>query len=119
MLVEKPYQGEPPMEEFASHVLIGDAETVAERMTALIGAARPAHMLLHFQAGASPQKTALKSIDAFASKVRPMVEKAARAPGSARHRAAGLKGSDPSPLPYHGHACGGARGLTPTPAPCP
>ena len=75
MLVEKPYQGEPPMEEFASHVLIGDAETVAERMTALIGAARPAHMLLHFQAGASPQRTALKSIDAFASKVRPMVEK--------------------------------------------
>ncbi len=32
MLVEKPYKGEPPMEEFAKHVLIGDAETVAERM---------------------------------------------------------------------------------------
>ena len=45
------------------------------RSVALIGAARPAHMLLHFQAGASPQRTALKSIDAFASKVRPMVEK--------------------------------------------
>jgi alkanesulfonate monooxygenase SsuD/methylene tetrahydromethanopterin reductase-like flavin-dependent oxidoreductase (luciferase family) len=76
MLVEKPYKGEPPMEEFAKHVLIGDAGMVAERMAALIGAARPKHMLLHFQAGASPQKTALASIERFASEVRPMLEKA-------------------------------------------
>ena len=76
MLVEKTYKGEPPLEEFASHVLIGDAGMVAERMAALIAAARPRHMLLHFQAGASPQKAALKSIDAFATKVRPMIEKA-------------------------------------------
>jgi alkanesulfonate monooxygenase SsuD/methylene tetrahydromethanopterin reductase-like flavin-dependent oxidoreductase (luciferase family) len=75
MLVEKPYKGEPPLEEFARHVLIGDAEMVAERMAALIGAARPRHMLLHFQAGASPQKTALRSIEQFAAKVRPMLEK--------------------------------------------
>jgi alkanesulfonate monooxygenase SsuD/methylene tetrahydromethanopterin reductase-like flavin-dependent oxidoreductase (luciferase family) len=76
MLVEKAYKGEPSMEEFASHVLVGDPETVAERMTDLIGAARPRHMLLHFQAGASPQKTALRSIEEFASKVRPMIERA-------------------------------------------
>jgi alkanesulfonate monooxygenase SsuD/methylene tetrahydromethanopterin reductase-like flavin-dependent oxidoreductase (luciferase family) len=75
MLVEKPYKGEPSMEEFARHVLIGDAEMVAERMTALIREARPKHMLLHFQAGASPLKTALNSIDQFASRVRPMIEK--------------------------------------------
>ena len=76
MLVEKPYKNEPPVEEFAKHVLIGDAETVAERLTAVIGAARPRHMLLHFQAGASPQKLALQSIERFATRVRPMVEKA-------------------------------------------
>jgi len=75
MLVEKPYKGEPPMEEFAKHVPIGDAETVAERLAALISAAKPHHMLLHFQAGASPQRTALRSIEQFASKVRPMIEK--------------------------------------------
>jgi len=75
MLVEKTYKGEPPLEEFARHVLIGSAEMVAERLTALIDAARPQHMLLHFQAGASSQKTALKSIDAFATKVKPMIEK--------------------------------------------
>jgi alkanesulfonate monooxygenase SsuD/methylene tetrahydromethanopterin reductase-like flavin-dependent oxidoreductase (luciferase family) len=74
MLVEKPYKGEPPIEEFAKHVLIGDAGMVAERMAALIGAAAPRHMLLHFQAGASPQKTALRSIEQFAAKVRPMLE---------------------------------------------
>jgi alkanesulfonate monooxygenase SsuD/methylene tetrahydromethanopterin reductase-like flavin-dependent oxidoreductase (luciferase family) len=75
MLVEKTYKGEPSVEEFAKHVLIGDAQMVAERMTGLIDAARPKHMLLHFQAGASSQTTALKSIDAFATKVRPMIEK--------------------------------------------
>jgi len=75
MLVEKTYKGEPPVEEFVKYVLIGDAETVAERMTAQIREARPRHMLLHFQAGASPQRTALRSIEAFASRVRPMIEK--------------------------------------------
>jgi alkanesulfonate monooxygenase SsuD/methylene tetrahydromethanopterin reductase-like flavin-dependent oxidoreductase (luciferase family) len=76
MLVEKPYKGEPPMEDFAKNVLIGDAGMVAERMAALIDAARPRHMLLHFQAGASPLKTALTSIERFATDVRPMLEKA-------------------------------------------
>ena len=75
MLVEKPYKDEPPIEEFAKHVPVGDAATVAERLTALIRAARPKHMLLHFQAGASPQKTALRSIEQFSSTVRPMIEK--------------------------------------------
>ena len=75
MLVEKPYKNEPPITELAQNVLVGDAETVAERLAALVRAARPKHMLLHFQAGASPQKTALRSIEAFAERVRPMLEK--------------------------------------------
>jgi alkanesulfonate monooxygenase SsuD/methylene tetrahydromethanopterin reductase-like flavin-dependent oxidoreductase (luciferase family) len=76
MLVEKPYKSEPPVEELARHMPVGDAETVAERLTGLIREARPRHMLLHFQAGASEQKTALKSIEAFATRVKPMIEKA-------------------------------------------
>jgi alkanesulfonate monooxygenase SsuD/methylene tetrahydromethanopterin reductase-like flavin-dependent oxidoreductase (luciferase family) len=75
MLVEKPYKNEPPLEELAKAVMVGDAETVAERLAATISAARPRHMLLHFQAGASPQKLALRSIEQFASRVRPMIEK--------------------------------------------
>jgi len=74
MLVEKPYKNEPPIEELAQNVLVGDAEAVAERLAALVRAARPKHMLLHFQAGASPQKTALRSIEAFAERVRPKLE---------------------------------------------
>ena len=42
MLVEKPYKAEPPIEELASHIPVGDAETVAERLTELIRAAAPA-----------------------------------------------------------------------------
>jgi alkanesulfonate monooxygenase SsuD/methylene tetrahydromethanopterin reductase-like flavin-dependent oxidoreductase (luciferase family) len=76
MLVEKPYKSEPPIEELARHMPIGDAETVAERLAGIISEARPRHMLLHFQAGASSQKTALKSIEQFATRVRPMIEKA-------------------------------------------
>jgi alkanesulfonate monooxygenase SsuD/methylene tetrahydromethanopterin reductase-like flavin-dependent oxidoreductase (luciferase family) len=75
MLVEKPYKNEPPIEELGKAIMVGDAETVAERLAATISAARPRHMLLHFQAGASPQKTALRSIEQFASRVKPMIEK--------------------------------------------
>ena len=75
MLVEKPYKNEPPLEELGKAVMVGDAETVAERLAETIGAARPRHMLLHFQAGASPQKTALRSIEQFATRVKPMIEK--------------------------------------------
>ena len=48
---------------------------MAERLTALVRAARPKHMLLHFQAGASPQQMALRSIEQFAQRVRPLLEK--------------------------------------------
>jgi len=74
MLVEKPYKNEPSSAELAKHVLVGDATTVAERLAALVRAARPKHMLLHFQAGASPQATALRSIAQFAERVRPLLE---------------------------------------------
>lgn len=76
MLIEKPYEGEPPLDVFSASVLVGDATTVAERMAGLIRAAEPVHMLLQFQAGASPLATALKSIERFAGDVVPMLERA-------------------------------------------
>jgi len=76
MLIEKPYVGEPPIEDLAKSLPVGDAETVAERLSAIITAAQPCHMLLQFQAGASDQKTALRSIERFGSAVRPLIEKA-------------------------------------------
>jgi alkanesulfonate monooxygenase SsuD/methylene tetrahydromethanopterin reductase-like flavin-dependent oxidoreductase (luciferase family) len=76
MLIETPYPGEPPVETLAAHLLVGDAETVAERLTAIIDAVEPCHVLLQCQAGASDPTLALRSIERFASTVRPMVEKA-------------------------------------------
>ena len=76
MLIEKPYAGEPHIEDLARTLPVGDAETVAERLTAIIEAARPCHVLLQFQAGASDPKLAVRSIERFATTVRPMIEKA-------------------------------------------
>jgi len=76
MLTEKTYPNEAPIEDMARHMLIGDPETIAERMVAEIRRAAPCHYLLHFQAGASSLRTALSSIERFAGEVRPLVEKA-------------------------------------------
>jgi alkanesulfonate monooxygenase SsuD/methylene tetrahydromethanopterin reductase-like flavin-dependent oxidoreductase (luciferase family) len=76
MLIEKPYKGEPPLDAFTSSVLVGDADTVAERMAGLIRAAEPVHMLLQFQAGDSSLALALKSIERFAGEVVPRLERA-------------------------------------------
>ncbi len=76
MLIEKPYEGEPPLDVLARSLLVGDATSVAERMAALIRAAEPVHMLLQFQAGASPFAMALRSIERFAGDVVPMLERA-------------------------------------------
>lgn len=76
MLVEKTYAGEPPIETLAKYMLIGDATTVAERLAEEIRRTGPSHVMLHFQAGASEQRLALRSIERFAAEVRPMLEKA-------------------------------------------
>ncbi len=76
MLIEKPYQGELALEDLAANLPVGDAETVAEGLTAIITAAEPCHLLLQFQAGDSDPRCAVRSIERFASTVRPMIEKA-------------------------------------------
>ena len=76
ILLEKPWPGEMSLEDMARHMLVGDAETIAERMLAEIRAARPCHYLLQFQAGASTTALALRSIEGFATKVRPLLERA-------------------------------------------
>lgn len=75
MLVEKPWPGEMSLEDMARHMLVGDAETIAERMAAEIRLAQPCHYLLQFQAGGSELKLALRSIERFASQVRPLLER--------------------------------------------
>lgn len=75
MLVEKPWTGEMSIEEMEQHMLVGSAETIAERMAEEIRRAQPCHYLLHFQAGGSSQTSALRSIERFATRVRPLLER--------------------------------------------
>ena len=75
MLVEKAWDGEPSLEEMGSHMLVGDAATVAARMAAEIRAARPCHYLLQMQVGDVPLATALRSIAAWQTQVKPLLER--------------------------------------------
>lgn len=74
MMTEIPMRNEPPIETMAENLLVGDVETVAERLTAEIRAARPAHMMFHFQVGASPHAAAMDSMEALMTRIAPLVE---------------------------------------------
>jgi alkanesulfonate monooxygenase SsuD/methylene tetrahydromethanopterin reductase-like flavin-dependent oxidoreductase (luciferase family) len=75
MLVEQPIPNEPPIDRIADNLLVGDVETIAERLTEEIRLARPSHMMFHFQVGGSDFPQALRSIERFATDIRPAVEK--------------------------------------------
>ena len=74
MMTEIPMQNELPLEEMADNLLVGDAETVAERLAAEIRAARPSHMMFHFQVGGSSHAAAMASMEALVTDIVPMVE---------------------------------------------
>ncbi len=84
MLVERPFSGEPPLEEMAASLPVGDAATVATRLTADIRASGASHMMLNIQAAGSTMVQAERTIRAFASEIRPAIECAlAEEPGAA------------------------------------
>ncbi|MEM7405919.1 MAG: LLM class flavin-dependent oxidoreductase [Pseudomonadota bacterium] len=76
MIIEKPYDKEPTLEDMSEYMLVGDAETIASRIVAEWEAARTDQMLLQFQAGASDHALAMRSIERFATDVRPLVDQA-------------------------------------------
>ena len=63
------------LETIADNLLVGDCETIAEKLTEEISRVRPSHMMFHFQVGESDYQKALKTIELFASDIRPMIEK--------------------------------------------
>jgi alkanesulfonate monooxygenase SsuD/methylene tetrahydromethanopterin reductase-like flavin-dependent oxidoreductase (luciferase family) len=75
MLIEQPAPNEPTIDEAVDNLLVGDCETIAERLCTEIRAARPSHMMFHFQVGASSFKKALTSIEKFQTHIKPMLEK--------------------------------------------
>ena len=74
MMTEVPMADEPPLEAIADNLLVGDAETVAERLTAELRAARPAHVMFHFQVGGSSHAAAMDSMEVLMTRIKPMVE---------------------------------------------
>ena len=75
MMNEIPFPDEPPIEEMADNILVGDCETVAEKLAAEIRAGQPSHIMFHVQVGGSTQSQALNTMEKFAGDIRPMLEK--------------------------------------------
>jgi len=76
VLVDVPFPGEPPLETIHDNLLIGDVETVAERLAGEIRAAHPEHVCFSFKVGATPHAVAMRSLERMMTEVRPRVEKA-------------------------------------------
>ena len=79
-LVDVPFEGEPPLAEIHDNLLIGDVETVAEKLVAEIHAARPVHVCFSFKVGDTPHAAAMRSLELMMVDVKPRVEKALGAP---------------------------------------
>ena len=76
VLVDKPFPDEPPLEQIYNDLLIGDVETVAEKLVGEIRATHPVHMCFSFKVGATPHHAAMRSMELMMSEVRPRVERA-------------------------------------------
>jgi alkanesulfonate monooxygenase SsuD/methylene tetrahydromethanopterin reductase-like flavin-dependent oxidoreductase (luciferase family) len=76
VLVDVPFPDEPSLETIHDDLLIGDAETVAEKLVAEIEAAKPVHVCFSFKVGSTPHKAAMRSMEIMMRDVKPKVEKA-------------------------------------------
>jgi alkanesulfonate monooxygenase SsuD/methylene tetrahydromethanopterin reductase-like flavin-dependent oxidoreductase (luciferase family) len=76
VLVDVPFPDEPPLETIYDDLLIGDVDTVAEKLVAEIDAARPVHICFSFKVGDTPHKAAMRSMELMLGEVKPKVEKA-------------------------------------------
>lgn len=74
MMAELPIEGEPDIDEIVENLFIGDAETVAEKVTTLIHRVGMSHIAMFFQVGNFPHDRALRSVEQFADKVIPAVK---------------------------------------------
>jgi alkanesulfonate monooxygenase SsuD/methylene tetrahydromethanopterin reductase-like flavin-dependent oxidoreductase (luciferase family) len=76
VLVDVPFPNEPPLETIYNNLLIGDVDTVAEKLVAEIRAANPAHVCFSFKVGDTSHKAAIRSMELMIGEVKPRVEKA-------------------------------------------
>jgi alkanesulfonate monooxygenase SsuD/methylene tetrahydromethanopterin reductase-like flavin-dependent oxidoreductase (luciferase family) len=76
VLVDVPFPNEPPLETIYNNLLIGDVDTVAEKLVAEIRAANPVHVCFSFKVGDTSHKAAMRSMELMIGEVKPRVEKA-------------------------------------------
>jgi hypothetical protein len=76
VLVDVPFPNEPPLETIYDNLLIGDVDTVAEKLVAEIRTAKPEHVCFSFKVGDTPHKAAMRSMELMMGEVKPRVEKA-------------------------------------------
>jgi alkanesulfonate monooxygenase SsuD/methylene tetrahydromethanopterin reductase-like flavin-dependent oxidoreductase (luciferase family) len=76
VLVDVPFPDEPSLETIHDNLLIGDVETVAQKLVAEIHATKPVHLCFSFKVGNTPHKAAMRSMELMIGEVKPRVDKA-------------------------------------------
>ncbi len=76
VLVDVPFPDEPPLETIYGDLLIGDVDSVAEKLVNEIRAANPVHVCFSFKVGDTPHKAAMRSMERMMTDVKPKVERA-------------------------------------------
>jgi alkanesulfonate monooxygenase SsuD/methylene tetrahydromethanopterin reductase-like flavin-dependent oxidoreductase (luciferase family) len=76
VLVDVPFPDEPPLEQIHEDLLIGDVDTVAEKLAGEIRATHPEHICFSFKVGNTPHKAAMRSMELMIGEVKPRVERA-------------------------------------------
>ena len=76
VLVDVPFPDEPSLDTIHDNLLIGDPESVAEKLVAEIEATKPVHVCFSFKVGNTPHKAAMRSMELMIGEVKPKVEKA-------------------------------------------
>jgi len=75
-LVDVPFKDEPSLEAIHDDLLIGDVETVAEKLVKEIRDTKPVHICFSFKVGNTPHKAAMHSMEQMIGEVKPRVDKA-------------------------------------------
>ena len=76
VLVDVPFPDEPPLDTIYDNLLIGDVDTVAQKLVAEVHATKPVHVCFSFKVGNTPHKAAMRSMELMIGEVKPKVERA-------------------------------------------
>jgi alkanesulfonate monooxygenase SsuD/methylene tetrahydromethanopterin reductase-like flavin-dependent oxidoreductase (luciferase family) len=76
VLVDVPSPDEPSLETIHDNLLIGDADTVAEKLVAEVHATKFVQVCFSFKVGNTPHKAAMRSMELMIGEVKPKVEQA-------------------------------------------